>query len=81
MPVRRAQELAQGIACSGVITFPSLPPLHGREEQWIVMERTLTKEGKKNRSSSSSLVWQVQSAAGHGAMSVPSPEVLPSGWE
>lgn len=43
------QELAEGIAWSGVITFHCLPPLCGQEEQGIVMERMLTKEvgGKK----------------------------------
>lgn len=46
-PVSRAQELAEGIAWSGVITFPCLPPLRGQEEQWSVIERVLAKEGGK----------------------------------
>lgn len=51
IPVTRAQESAEGIAWSGLITFPCLPPLHGQEEQWIVMEKTLTKEGGGERKS------------------------------
>lgn len=65
-PVSRAQELAEGSACSAVITFQCLPLLRGQEEQWIIMGRTLTKEGVKKTRCSSSLVCQ----AGQGTMSV-----------